>query len=279
MFDYETAPFQVETVEATRRDIYTRYDIRYDSPLRGTVPAYLVVPDGSGPFPAIIYMHPGQGDRTTFLGEAESLAKAGVISLLIDASAERPVLFQPPEFSETEATVLLGRQTVMDIRRGVDLLAARRDVDANRIGYVGHSTGATWGGPLAGVEKRLRACVLMAGYPSLTEWARTSEHPFAKEFRSRFTPEALDAYLGALAPLDGIHYINRAAPTPLLFQFASDDEFVTPEQAERYYSVASAPKEVLWYDEDHLFTRTPRARLDRVKWLAKHLGFDPVANS
>ena len=41
-------------------------------------------------------------------------------------------------------------------------LIARDDVDPERLGYVGHSLGATWGGALAGVEKRVKAFVLMS---------------------------------------------------------------------------------------------------------------------
>jgi hypothetical protein len=36
-------------------------------------------------------------------------------------------------------------QMVVDLRRAVDVLVARKDVDPKRIGYVGHSLGATWG--------------------------------------------------------------------------------------------------------------------------------------
>jgi hypothetical protein len=34
---------------------------------------------------------------------------------------------------------------VVDLRRGIDALRARSDVDSNRIAYVGHSSGAHWG--------------------------------------------------------------------------------------------------------------------------------------
>lgn len=55
---------------------------------------------------------------------------------------------------------------MVDLRRGVDLLRARADVDPNRIAYVGHSAGAHWDAILSGVDRRLKTVVLMAGVPT-----------------------------------------------------------------------------------------------------------------
>ena len=41
-------------------------------------------------------------------------------------------------------------------RRAIDLMLARKDVDATRVAYVGHSFSAGVGAKLAGVEKRIR---------------------------------------------------------------------------------------------------------------------------
>ena len=48
-------------------------------------------------------------------------------------------------------------QLLTDLRRGVDLLVARAEVDPARIGYVGHSLGSTLGGVLVGYGARLAA--------------------------------------------------------------------------------------------------------------------------
>ena len=49
------------------------------------------------------------------------------------------------------------------MRRGADLLLARPDVDPRRLAFVGHSYNATVGAILAGVDRRFKAFVLMAG--------------------------------------------------------------------------------------------------------------------
>jgi dienelactone hydrolase len=52
---------------------------------------------------------------------------------------------------------------VVDLRRALDVLLERPDVDAKRVGYVGHSLGAAWGSALAGFERRIKAFVLIGG--------------------------------------------------------------------------------------------------------------------
>jgi hypothetical protein len=54
----------------TPEDGVTVSEISYDSPKVGRVPGYLVVPSGKEPFPAIVYMHWGQGNKGEFLSEA-----------------------------------------------------------------------------------------------------------------------------------------------------------------------------------------------------------------
>src|SRR5262252_1228992 len=44
----------------------TVFEISYDSPKGGRVPGYLVIPSGKQPFPAIVYMHWGQGNKGEF---------------------------------------------------------------------------------------------------------------------------------------------------------------------------------------------------------------------
>src|ERR1043165_7018306 len=57
-FDYDgKAPLNIKESGVERRATATVYDITYDSPKGGVVPAYLVVPKSRGPFAAIIWGH------------------------------------------------------------------------------------------------------------------------------------------------------------------------------------------------------------------------------
>ena len=79
------------------------------------------------------------------------------------------------------------------------------------------------------------------------------------EERKHTPPEEYRAYLAALAPLDACHYIGHAAPSRLFFQFARDDEFVSVKDGERYFELASEPKQIAWYDHcNHAFNAQAR---------------------
>ncbi|UAT29066.1 alpha/beta hydrolase [Bacillus badius] len=267
-----------EEYSSIKKDGYAVKDVSYISPYGGKVPAYLVVPDTDGPLPAVVFMHPGQGSRSTFLLEAESLASKGIVSLLIAAPAMRS---QPPkDLSEEEQFNLMIKtitavsqyaQTVVDIQRGIDLLCSFENIDSNRLAYIGHSLGATWGGVLAGVEKRIQSYVLMAGFSSVSEWHKTSEHPLAALIRTALPKQPFQKFISELEPLDAVHYINKAAPASLFFQFAYDDEFVPKHQADTFYSAASLPKKISWYKTDHLFTNCRLAYQERTQWMIKQL--------
>jgi hypothetical protein len=91
LFDYDSkAPLDFHDNGAQDTNGSTVHDISYASPKGGRVPAFLVVPLGKEPFPAVIFVHWGQGNRTEFLSEALILARAGAESLLIDGVFNRP---------------------------------------------------------------------------------------------------------------------------------------------------------------------------------------------
>src|SRR5882672_1688173 len=126
-FDYDrNAPLGYKEIGVERRGDIRVYDITYASPKGGAVPAYLVVPNGKGPFAAVIWGHWYWGNspmrnRKEFLDEAVALAEAGVVSLLADGPIARPGHVEnKEELNEQGVTDLV--QQIIDMRRGVDLL-------------------------------------------------------------------------------------------------------------------------------------------------------------
>src|SRR5215470_19003729 len=93
-----TAPVDLQEVGVTKRGDVEVHDISYASPKGGRVTAYLVVPPGKGPFAAVEFVHWGQGNRTEFLSEALLYARAGIISLLLDAPPARADFRKAPSF-------------------------------------------------------------------------------------------------------------------------------------------------------------------------------------
>src|SRR5437660_10286392 len=64
------------------------HDLSYAGP-QGRVTAYLVKPSGQGPFPAILYVHWGQGNRWAFLSDAVRRTRLRAIELLINDRVAR----------------------------------------------------------------------------------------------------------------------------------------------------------------------------------------------
>ena len=274
MFGYEqTLPLDVKVGGVDDKSGLSIQDISYASPKGGRVTAYLVVPPGKGKFAGVIFMHARPGGRNTFLNEALSLAKAGAVSLLIDApfsrSGESKRDFDPTVTKAREDREIY-IQTVIDLRRGVDLFLSRSEIDPKRIGFIGHSYGAHTGAILAGVEKRISAFVIMAGSPSLTEFLRTSTIPAIAETRNALTKEQQENYFDTLASVDPINYIGHVAPSALFLQFGKNDRYPTEEKATLYANAASNPKLVKTYDAGHELN--DEARRDRAEWLRKQIG-------
>jgi len=165
-------------------------------------------------------------------------------------------------------------QTVIDLRRAVDVVLSRPGVDPKRIGFVGHSFGATWGGVLAGVEKRIKAYVLMAGLPDIADFSKTGS-PQRDEMnemaRKQFGEEKIKNYVAMISAIAPYRFIGHAPPATVFMQFAEKDDFISPKVAKQYYDAASQPKVEKWYYCGHELNE-PKALADRVDWLKEQLG-------
>jgi dienelactone hydrolase len=277
-FDYDrTAPLNIKQIGVHRRSNVIIYDITYDSPKGGVVPAYLVVPNGRGPFAAIIWGHwywenSSMRNRKEFLDEAIAMAPAGVISLLTDGPIARSGYVTSKEpLNDQQVKNLV--QAVVDMRRGLDLLLARRDVDPKRIAYVGHSYNAEVGAFLAGLDHKFKAFVLMAGSLSDEVNFRSKEY---QNFRQKIGLEKFDAYVKRYYWTDAGKYVSHAAPAFVFLQFASRESFLNPDRAREYLAVVSEPKRLEIYDADH--NLTAEARRDRVHFLVEQLKLKPVSD-
>jgi dienelactone hydrolase len=275
-FDYDQrASLDLQEVGVERRGNVAVHDISYASPKGGRVPAYLVVPSGTGPFAAVIWGHwywdnSAMRNRKEFLDEAVALAPAGVVSLLTDGPVARPGHVEDPTpLNQQEATDLI--QQIVDMRRGADLLLARPDVDARRLAYVGHSYNASVGGFLSGIDKRFVAFVLMAGGLSDESDLKTKE---MQEYRQKIGPERFDAFQAKYGWLDPGKFVSHAAPAVVFLQYASREEFLNPDRARAYAAIVSEPKRFKLYDAPHALNA--EARRDRIAFLTEQLNLKPL---
>jgi dienelactone hydrolase len=276
-FDYDAkAPLGFKILGSEKRGEATVYDITYASPKGGVVPAYLVVPArGKEPFAAVIWGHwywtnSEMRNRKEFLDEAIALASAGVVSLLTDGPVARPgyVADNTPLSEKRSAEEV---QQVIDMRRGADLLLTRKNVDPDRLAYVGHSYNASIGAILSGVDHRFKAFVLMAGPISDEVGYKTGAY---EPFRQQVGPEKFDAFMASHAYLDQGKYVSHAAPATVFLQYATKEDFLTPAVAREYEKIVSEPKRFKLYDAPHALNA--EARRDRIAFLTEQLKLKPL---
>jgi len=280
-YDRKVAAADVREVGRERREGgVTVIDLTYASPLGGRVPAYLVVPAGRGKFPAVLFGHwmmPGSPlmNRREFLEEAVVLARAGAVSLLIDAPYLRPgFVRETDELKQATQGSIVSRQQVIDFRRGIDMLLARGDVDPRRIAYVGHSFDAHVGGILVGVERRIGSFVLMAGGLADEEYVFDPENAEMLKIRQRVGDERIREYFREYAWDDPVHFITRNAPAAVFLQYGRQDKPIPEKMARRAYGRLAEPKKIAFYDAGHALDAA--ARRERVEWLAQRLGLKAV---
>lgn len=282
-WDYDTrVPLNLKQAGVQDRDGVKVYDISYSNPVGdrgaavgpngGIVTAYLVVPPGRGPFPAVIYGHwcmPGseKKNRTEFLDEAIVLAHSGVVSLLPDHVSVHPGFIEDNS-PLNEKQIAVEVQQDVNLRRGADLLLARKDVDPKRLAYVGHSCDAAAGGFLSGIDKRFNAFVIMAGV--LSDEVNMTTKQF-QNYRQKVGPEKFDAFTARYAWMDAGKYVSRATPAAMFLQYASEEPFLNGDLAKKYFEIVSEPKKLKIYEAPHALNS--EATRDRIAFLAEQLSF------
>jgi dienelactone hydrolase len=289
-FDYDskTGLEQRETNIEKRGNVML-IELNYAGANGDRVPAYLVIPHGKGEFPAIIWGHwlkkgSALANKDEFLEEALVLAHAGVLSLLIDAPQARHD-FGADEKDPLAAARQQGDATVhqvIDLRRAVDLLRLRRDVDPKRIAYVGHSWDAHVGAIFAGVESRVCCYVLMASGYFDEQDTFASRDPQTLAHIKEIGAEQVRDYFHDYAFDDPVYFLGHTTSESIFLQFSAADLAGQPgaaadakARAQKYLDAfSSKDKQMTIYDAPHALNAA--ARLDRVRWLQKHLDFKKV---
>jgi hypothetical protein len=171
------------------------------------------------PGPAVLICNGNAGDRSHRLPLAEALSERGYAVLLFDYRGYAGNAGSPTEDGLRA-----------DARAAVEAIAARPEVDPERIAYFGESLGAAVAGALA-TERPPAALVMRSPPPSLAEVGRHN-YPFLP---------ILDQLLFDRYPL--AEQI-RAVRVPLLVLVTERDEVVPAALSRRVFDAAAEPK---WY--------------------------------
>ncbi len=240
-------------------------DIVYGGSGADAVEAWLVRPAVASPGggPGLVLWHwldteAPDGNRDEFLDEARELAALGAVCLL--PQGRFPWRIDPSGSAADAAEV---EAEVARFSLGLDLLAARADVDPGRLGVVGHDFGAMLAVLAATGDPRVRCAALVAPTPRWGDWFL----PFWQIAEDRID------YLRKMRRLDPVERIGGLGDRPLLLQFGRRD-FYVPLMAGFELRRAAGGGELVElkpYDAEHDM-RLAEARADRRAFLGAALG-------
>lgn len=297
MQNLQPAPkaYAMEVTDREQRDGYEARKIRFNLSEWSRVPAYLLVPEGKGPFPAIVLLHDhgahfsigkekmvrpfhvapevmedaDQWASQCYDGQyvGDYLARHGYVVLAIDA------LFWG-ERGRKEGTSYDAQQALasnflqmgaswgafinVDDMRSAEFLASLPFVDKERVGSLGFSMGAYRSWMLAALTDVVRASASIC-------WMNTTEHLMTLTNNQNKGGSAYAMLIPALRRyLDYPHVASIACPKPTLFFNGTQDKLFPIEGVRDAYR----EMETVWksqgasdrlvtklWDEKHFFNK------------------------
>ncbi|WP_240041263.1 alpha/beta hydrolase family protein [Paenibacillus ginsengarvi] len=237
----ERVPVRYTIIGEEKEKDHTRIHLAYDTVYGDTVPSYLLVPDDSaggkdrhGRRPAVLALHP-----TNELGKASvalssgrenrryglELVSRGYIVLAPDALTSGERIYEglqhfhsKPFYEQHPHWSTIGKNAV-DHMQGVDLLCSLEQVDAQRIGVIGHSFGGYNSYFLAGLDERIQVAVSSCGFSPFygdhrpTHWGERGWYthlPKVTEWLSRYeVPFDFHEIAALAAPIPSFHYFGQ----------------------------------------------------------------------
>jgi uncharacterized protein len=269
LFAYDVnAPLNLQKAAASTTNGVEVSAISFSSPDGGSVTGLLFDPvTRSSLRPAIVVMHGMPGNAANTAAGAQLLAEHGAVVIAIDAPFARR---GGPSIRFTAQDRAEQIQLIRDLQRAVDVLRARVNVDPGRIAYVGYSYGGAMGALFVGIERRLKAAVLVVGDGGLVTHQTGPED--ANGALANLSCAARVDWLRAMTPIEPIRFIANAPPTALLLQSGRLDELVPMADAQALHAATPQPNTIRWYDAGHSLNQ--QATFDRLDWLHEQIGLD-----
>ena len=235
-YAYKPEPLQARVIESVETPDWTREKITYLVAGK-SVPAYLYLPKGFRRPLQVIHFAPAgdvtAGFRTLPQSIEASLAPfirggRAVFSVQLEGFLGRP---NPPEWVRPEPAqdeyVDYVVSRVTEIRRGLDYLETRQDLDRSRIGFLGVSAGGGTGVFVTALESRYRS-VAFEG----TGISRDEEKYAATANRINFVP--------------------RITAPKLMLQGRYDEDTSFKSEAEPMFRMLPEPKRLQVFEGGHV---------------------------
>jgi dienelactone hydrolase len=264
-YSYDPLPLDARTEARAEGAEWIRERVSFTAAYGGErVVAQVFLPVGVRPPYQVVVYFPGSTAVTAgpsdsverafeFFNNIAFLIKSGraVVYPVYQGTHERRGSFSPTfhfQCTETHEYSSYQRQIVQDLRRTIDYLKTRSDVDRSRLAFVGWS----WGGrvaPLAlGVETRFKAAIIIAG--------------------------GLMSYCRSLPDADGLNFAPWVRTPVLMLHGRYDVTLPWESEGKPLYSLLGTPeadKVLKLYDTDHFISRKNLIQ-ESLAWLDKYLG-------
>ena len=215
-------PLDVKVTEVTELSSYVRKKLTYATEANDHVPAYLLLPKGTKQRrPAVLCLH-----QTTGIGKEEPVGLGGKKNLHYAAElAERGFVTLAPDFPylgenhyDPYANGYLSctMKGIWNHMCGVDLLQSLPEVDAARIGVIGHSLGGHNSVFLAAFDARIKCVVSCCGY--CTHAAYKNGLGRLPWYGVRYMPRFIEVSQEDVSkcPFDMSELVGAIAPRPFL---------------------------------------------------------------
>lgn len=235
-YEYKRGPLQARVVETVDTPDWRREKITFVVAGK-TVPSYLYTPKGFRPPYQVIQFAPAgdvvRGWRTLPHSIEINLApliRAGRALFSVELEGflgrPRPAGWVPPDPREDEyVDEVVARVTEM--RRGLDYLETRKDIDSTRIAFLGISAGGGPGVLITGLESRYRSVIFQGSGISTDE--------------------------GETAPAaNRINFVPRIRGPKLMLQGRYDEDTPLKSDAEPMFRLLREPKRFQIFDGPHV---------------------------
>jgi dienelactone hydrolase len=194
----EAVPLEVEVLEQTQMDGYTREKVIFNPDPFSSIPAYLLIPDGASrdnPRPAVLCAHGHGMGKDPLVGLADEssrrnyqkqfaveLTQQGFVTMAPDwrCFGERKDRDEWVQRSRRDGCNIayfafgyfgyqLLRLDICDAQRCLDYLQARPEVDGKRLGCMGCSFGGTMTTYSSALDRRIKAAVIVCYLSTLPD--------------------------------------------------------------------------------------------------------------
>ncbi len=260
------ADFQMEVTDTKQRDGYKVQKICFNLSGFSRVPAYLLIPDGKGPFPAIVMYHDHGAHFSigkekmvrpfhvpdTLLSDAEEwsvkcydgqytgdyYARNGYVVLSVDAlfwgdrGRKEGVRYDSQQALSANLLQMgmsWGALIAWDDIRSVDFIATQPYVDAEKIGVLGFSMGAHRAWMTAAASEKVKAAAAIC-------WMNTTDSLMSLTNNQNKGGSAYSMIIPNLRNyMDYPHVASIACPKPMFFINGTRDKLFPVEGVKEAY--------------------------------------------